>query len=122
MSIGIILLILSVFFAGMEGKVLTHVSDLKPASSSLISTELSRSTQTSAEELSGLRQISIRSIVGQRPRLNRNLEAELILIMLAVLLTNTIFYKKQKRLRIRDDWNGKRVLICYIHHQDGRVH
>ena len=40
--------VLCVLFAGMEAKSIMHVYDLKPASASLISPELSRSTQTSA--------------------------------------------------------------------------
>lgn len=59
--------VLCVLFAGMEAKSIMHVYDLKPASASLISPELSRSTQTSAEELTGLRQVSVRLEGGPAP-------------------------------------------------------
>ena len=65
---GVILAILCVFFAGMEADTVMHTSDLKPASATLISPELSRSTQTSAEELTGLRQVSVRLEADQRLR------------------------------------------------------
>ena len=44
--------VLCVLFAGMEAKSIMHVYDLKPASASLISPELSRSTRTSADRTS----------------------------------------------------------------------
>ena len=74
--------VLCVLFAGMEAKSIMHVYDLKPASASLISPELSRSTQTSAE----------------------------------------VFYKAKKHLLTRNDADGRRFIICYIHHQDGQKH
>ena len=92
---------------------------MKPASASLISPELSRSTQTSAEELTGLRQVSVRLEADQRLRYRSSVEI-LVLIMLAVLLANTVFYKAQKRLLTRNDTDGRRFIICYIHHQDGQ--
>ena len=42
--------------------------------------------------------------------------------MLAVLLANTVFYKAKKRLLTRNDTDGRRFIICYIHHQDGQKH
>ena len=45
-----------------------------------------------------------------------------VLIMLAVLLANTVFYKAKKRLLTRNDADGRRFIICYIHHQDGQKH
>ena len=99
-----------------------HTSDLKPASASLISPELSRSTQTSAEELTGLRQVSVRLETDQRLR-HRGMDGtELVLIMLAILLANTVFYKELNRLFVRNDTDGRKFIICYIHHQDGQIH
>ena len=95
--------------------------DLKPASASLISPELSRSTQTSAEELTGLRQVSVRLEADQRLRHRSGVEI-VVLIMLAVLLANTVFYKAKKHLLTRNDADGRRFIICYIHHQDGQKH
>ena len=46
----------------------------------------------------------------------------LVLIMLAVLLANTVFYKEKKRLLTRYDADGRKEVICYIHHQDGQKH
>ena len=112
---------LCVLFAGMEAKSIMHVYDLKPASASLISPELSRSTQTSAEELTGLRQVSVRLEADQRLRHRSGVEI-VVLIMLAVLLANTVFYKAKKRLLTRNDADGRRFIICYIHHQDGQKH
>ena len=89
--------VLCVLFAGMEAKSIMHVYDLKPASASLISPELSRSTRTSAEELTGLRQVSVRLEADQRLRHRSGVEI-VVLIMLAVLLANTVFYKAKKRL------------------------
>ena len=43
-------------------------------------------------------------------------------IMLAVLLANTVFYKEKKRLLTINDADGRRFIICYIHHQDGQKH
>ena len=108
-------------FAGMEAKSIMHVYDLKPASASLISPELSRSTRTSAEELTGLRQVSVRLEADQRLRHRSGVEI-VVLIMLAVLLANTVFYKAKKRLLTRNDADGRRFIICYIHHQDGQKH
>ena len=88
--------VLCVLFAGMEAKSIMHVYDLKPASASLISPELSRSTRTSAEELTGLRQVSVRLEADQRLRHRSGVETQ-VLIMLAVLLANTVFYKAKKR-------------------------
>lgn len=102
---GVILAILCVFFAGMEADTVMHTSDLKPASATLISPELSRSTQTSAEELTGLRQVSVKVETDQRLRHRGMAGTELVLIMLAILLANTVFYKElnlpvcQKRYR-----------------------
>jgi len=42
--------------------------------------------------------------------------------MLAVLLANTVFYKAKKHLLTRNDADGRRFIICYIHHQDGQKH
>ena len=114
--------VLCVLFAGMEAKSIMHVYDLKPASASLISPELSRSTQTSAEELTGLRQVSVRLEADQRLRQNGMTGTELVIIMLAVLLANTVFYKEKKRLLTINDADGRRFIICYIHHQDGQKH
>ena len=109
--------VLCVLFAGMEAKSIMHVYDLKPASASLIS----RSTRTSAEELTGLRQVSVRLEADQRLRHRSGVEI-VVLIMLAVLLANTVFYKAKKRLLTRNDADGRRFIICYIHHQDGQKH
>ena len=114
--------VLCVLFAGMEAKSIMHVYDLKPASASLISPELSRSTQTSAEELTGLRQVSVRLEADQRLRQKGMTGTELVIIMLAVLLANTVFYKEKKRLLTINDADGRRFIICYIHHQDGQKH
>ena len=109
--------VLCVLFAGMEAKSIMHVYDLKPASASLISPELSRSTQTSAEELTGRRQVSVRLEADQRLRHRSGVETQ-VLIMLA----NTVFYKAKKHLLTRNDADGRRFIICYIHHQDGQKH
>ena len=113
--------VLCVCFAGMEAKQLLYVSELKPASASLISPEFSRSTHTSAEELTGIRQVSVRLEADQRLRHRSGVEI-VVLIMLAVLLANTVFYKAKKRLLTRNDADGRRFIICYIHHQDGQKH
>ena len=113
--------VLCVLFAGMEAKSIMHVYDLKPASASLISPELSRSTRTSAEELTGLRQVSVRLEADQRLRHRSGVETQ-VLIMLAVLLANAIFYKEKHRLSIRNEADGQKFIICYIHHQDGQRH
>ena len=120
--LGMILAILCVFFAGMEADTVMHTPDLKPASASLISPELSRSTQTSAEELTGLRQVSVRLETDQRLRYRGMAGAELVLIMLAILLANTVFYKELNRLFVGNDTDGRKFIICYIHHQDGQIH
>lgn len=117
-----ILAILCIFFASMEAKSILHVSDLIPASASLISPEFSRSTHTSAEELTGIRQVSVRLEADQRLRQKGMIGTELVIIMLAVLLANTVFYKEKKRLLTINDADGRRFIICYIHHQDGQKH
>ena len=113
--------VLCVLFAGMEAKSIMHVYDLKPASASLISPEFSRSAQTSAEELTGLRQVSVRLEADQRFHYRSGLEI-LVLIMLAVLLANIIFYKDRRYLNSGNDADGRKFIICYIHHQDGQGH
>ena len=118
----VIMAVLCVCFAGMEAKQLLYVSELKPASASLISPELSRSTHTSAEELIGIRQVSVKMETDQRFRQSGTAGMMLVLIMLAVLLANTVFYKEKKRLLTRDDADGRKEVICYIHHQDGQKH
>ena len=74
-----------------------------------------------AEELTGLRQVSVRLEADQRLRHRSGVETQ-VLIMLAVLLANTVFYKAKKRLLTRNDADGRRFIICYIHHQDGQKH
>lgn len=118
----VIMAVLCVCFAGMEAKQLLYVSELKPASSSLISPEFSRSTHTSAEELIGIRQVSVKMETDQRFRQSGTAGMMLVLIMLAVLLANTVFYKEKKRLLTINDADGRRFIICYIHHQDGQKH
>ena len=118
----VIMAVLCVCFAGMEAKQLLYVSELKPASSSLISPEFSRSTHTSAEELIGIRQVSVKMETDQRFRQSGTAGMMLVLIMLAVLLANTVFYKEKKRLLTRYDADGRKEVICYIHHQDGQKH
>ena len=118
----VIMAVLCVCFAGMEAKQLLHVSELKPASASLISPEFSRSTHTSAEELIGIRQVSVKMETDQRFRQRGTAGMMLVLIMLAVLLANTVFYKEKKRLLTRYDADGRKEVICYIHHQDGQKH
>ena len=118
----VIMAVLCVCFAGMEAKQLLYVSELKPASASLISPEFSRSTHTSAEELIGIRQVSVKMETDQRFRQSGIAEMMLVLIMLAVLLANTVFYKEKKRLLTRYDADGRKEVICYIHHQDGQKH
>ena len=118
----VIMAVLCVCFAGMEAKQLLYDSELKPASASLISPELSRSTHTSAEELIGIRQVSVKMETDQRFRQRGTAGMMLVLIMLAVLLANTVFYKEKKRLLTRDDADGRKEVICYIHHQDGQKH
>ena len=113
--------VLCIFFAGMEAENIMHVYDLKPASASLISPELSRSAQTSAEELTGLRHLSVKLETDQRLRYKGGMGI-VVLIILAVLLANTVFYKTKKRLLTRNDTDGRRFIICYIHHQDGQRH
>ena len=118
-----IMAVLSVFFANMEAGKIMHISDLKPASASLISSEFSRSTRTSAEELNGLSQVSVRLETDQRLRQKGSYKVgELVIIMLAVLLASTIFYKDKNHLQIRNDAQCRAFIICYIHHQDGRKH
>lgn len=118
----VIMAVLCVCFAGMEAKQLLYVSELKPASASLISPEFSRSTHTSAEELIGIRQVSVKLETDQRFRQSGIAGMMLVLIMLAVLLANTVFYKEKKRLLTRYDADGRKEVICYIHHQDGQKH
>ena len=118
----VIMAVLCVCFAGMEAKQLLYVSELKPASASLISPEFSRSTHTSAEELIGIRQVSVKLETDQRFRQSGTAGMMLVLIMLAVLLANTVFYKEKKRLLTRYDADGRKEVICYIHHQDGQKH
>ena len=57
----------------------------------------------------------------QRLRHRSGVETQ-VLIMLAVLLANTVFYKAKKHLLTRNDADGRRFIICYIHHQDGQKH
>lgn len=119
----VIMAILSVCFANMEAKKIMHISDLKPASASLISSEFSRSTRNSAEELNGLSQVSLRLETDQRLRLRGSYKVgELVIIMLALLLASTIFYKEKKQLLLRNDAQCRAFIICYIHHQDGQKH
>lgn len=113
--------VLCIFFAGMEAENIMHVYDLKTASASLISPELSRSAQTCAEELTGLRHLSVKLETDQRLRYKGGMGI-VVLIILAVLLANTVFYKTKKRLLTRNDTDGRRFIICYIHHQDGQRH
>ena len=108
----VIMAVLCVCFAGMEAKQLLYVSELKPASASLISPEFSRSTHTSAEELIGIRQVSVKLETDQRFRQSGTAGMMLVLIMLAVLLANTVFYKEKKRLLTRYDADGSHEVIC----------
>ena len=58
--------------------------------------------------------MSVRLEADQRLRHRSGVEI-VVLIMLAVLLA-------KKRLLTRNEADGRRIIICYIHHQDGQKH
>ena len=121
-ALGIIMTVLCAGFASMEVESVLHVSELVPASASLISPEFSRSTQNNAEELTSPLQMSVHIETDQRLRQQGSQVLVLVIVMLAVLLANTVFYKAKKHLLTRNDADGRRFIICYIHHQDGQKH
>ena len=120
-ALGIIMTVLCAGFASMEAESVLHVSELVPASASLISPEFSRSTQNNAEELTSPLQMSVHIETDQRLRQQGSQVLVLVIVMLAVLLANAIFYKEKHRLSIRKA-DGQKFIICYIHHQDGQRH
>ena len=121
-ALGIIMTVLCAGFAGMEAESVLCVSELVPASASLISPEFSRSTQNNAEELTSPLQMSVHIETDQRLRQQGSQVLVLVIVMLAVLLANAIFYKEKHRLSIRNEVDGQKFIICYIHHQDGQRH
>ncbi len=121
-ALGIIMTVLCAGFAGMEAESVLHVSELVPASASLISPEFSRSTQNNAEELTSPLQMSVHIETDQRLRQQGSQVLVLVIVMLAVLLANAIFFKEKHRLSIRNEADGQKFIICYIHHQDGQRH
>ena len=120
-ALGIIMTVLCAGFASMEAESVLHVSELVPASASLISPEFSRSTHN-AEELTSPLQMSVHIETDQRLRQQGSQVLVLVIVMLAVLLANAIFYKEKHRLSIRNEADGQKFIICYIHHQDGQRH
>lgn len=121
-ALGIIMTVLCAGFAGMEAESVLHVSELVPASASLISPEFSRSTQNNAEELTSPLQMSVHIETDQRLRQQGSQVLVLVIVMLAVLLANAIFHKEKHRLSIRNEADEQKFIICYIHHQDGQRH
>ena len=90
-ALGIIMTVLCAGFASMEAESVLHVSELVPASASLISPEFSRSTQNNAEELTSPLQMSVHIETDQRLRQQGSQVLVLVIVMLAVLLANAIF-------------------------------
>ena len=43
-------------------------------------------------------------------------------IVFAPKYRRKVFYKEKKRLLTINDADGRRFIICYIHHQDGQKH
>lgn len=111
--------VLSIFYTGKGAEDTERVFNPELVSSSFVSLDSFRNTQASEEELTGLRLVSERLEAEQNQRYRS--DGKLIaLIMLAVLLTNTVFYTAKKRLLDSNAPGVKHFIISYIYHQDGK--
>lgn len=120
-ALGIMMIIAGVYFADIQAEAVVRLEQ-NPVSVSLVSPELSRSTQDTAEELSGLRE-ACESLEEARRYQQRNG----IIVCLAVLAAVCVFsyfryMEKKRRLCILGNVGGRSRIIRYIHQQDGRKH
>ena len=85
----------------------------------LIAPSLPYSARIFAEELSGLRSVS-EDVIQNKRILERNpVRADVFLLVLAVLLAIVQFFMVIKRMLLYHSTDGRKIIIRYIHHQDG---
>lgn len=120
-ALGIIMVIAGAYFADVQAEAVGRLEQ-SPVLVSLMSPELARSNQDTAEELSGLRQ-ACEFLEEARRYLQRNGIA-VCLIVLAVIcfLVNFHYMEKKRRFCILCNVGGRSQIIRYIHQQDGRKH
>lgn len=120
-ALGIVMVIAGAYFADVQAETVGRLGQ-SPALVSLMSPELARSTQDTAEEPSGLRQ-ACESLEEARRYLQTN-SIEVCLIILAAIcfLVNFHYMEKKRRFCILCNVGGRSQIIRYIHQQDGRKH
>lgn len=120
-ALGIVMVIAGAYFADVQAETVGRLEQSQ-ALVSLMSPELARSTQDTAEEPSGLRQ-ACEFLEEARRYLQRN-GMEVCLIILAALcfLVNFHYMEKKRRFCILSNVGGRSQIIRYIHQQDGRKH
>ena len=120
-ALGIVMVIAGAYFADVQAETVGRLEQSQ-ALVSLMSPELARSTQDTAEEPSGLRQ-ACESLEEARRYLQTN-SIEVCLIILAAIcfLVNFHYMEKKRRFCILCNVGGRSQIIRYIHQQDGRKH
>lgn len=120
-TLGIIMVITGAYFADVQAEAIVRLEQ-NPASVSLVPPELSRSTQDTAEELSGLRE-TCESLEEARRYLQKNgITVCLIVLAAACFFTCFQYMEKKRRFCILCNAGGRSQIIRYIHQQDGRKH
>lgn len=120
-ALGIVMVIAGAYFADVQAETVGRLEQSQ-ALVSLMSPELARSTQDTAEEPSGLRQ-ACESLEEARRYLQRNgMEVCLIILAAICFWVNFHYMEKKRRFCILCNVGGRSQIIRYIHQQDGRKH
>lgn len=120
-ALGIVMVIAGAYFADVQAETVGRLGQSQ-ALVSLMSPELARSTQDTAEEPSGLRQ-ACESLEEARRYLQRNgMEVCLIILAAICFWVNFHYMEKKRRFCILCNVGGRSQIIRYIHQQDGRKH
>ncbi len=120
-ALGIVMVIAGAYFADVQAETVGRLGQ-SPALVSLMSPELARSTQDTAEEPSGLRQACEFLEEARRYLQTNSIEVCLIILAALCFLVNFHYMEKKRRFCILCNVGGRSQIIRYIHQQDGRKH
>lgn len=120
-ALGIVMVIAGAYFADVQAETVGCLGQ-SPALVSLMSPELARSTQDTAEEPSGLRQACEFLEEARRYLQTNSIEVCLIILAALCFLVNFHYMEKKRRFCILCNVGGRSQIIRYIHQQDGRKH
>lgn len=120
-ALGIVMVIAGAYFADVQAETVGRLEQSQ-ALVSLMSPELARSTQDTAEEPSGLRQACEFLEEARRYLQTNSIEVCLIILAALCFLVNFHYMEKKRRFCILSNVGGRSQIIRYIHQQDGRKH